>query len=154
VWVGNSFFGADAVAMETSTDFRPYIYSMPNEFMSHQRLFSMLGVPSTPTAGQLANALSAVASDWGTEEALPEDILPVVILLADSLAVAGNQAATQTPPRRSAQHTSTIPTERCYLPDENGVLAPAASLYFDDASWLGREGLKMVHPEVISSCFC
>lgn len=34
------------------------------------------------------------------------------------------------------------------LPDAAGVMAPAGSLFVDDAPWLGREGLRMVHPSL------
>ena len=36
-----------------------------------------------------------------------------------------------------------------YLPDTAGIMAPAASLHFNDAPWLAEgSGLRLAHPDV------
>ena len=39
-------------------------------------------------------------------------------------------------------------SEVVYLPDAACVLAPAGELFFNDASWLDAEGLRLAHPSI------
>lgn len=38
-----------------------------------------------------------------------------------------------------------------FVPDIDQVMAPASRLYFNDASWLEAEGVRLVHPALPNS---
>lgn len=140
VWVGDKFVGADVAVLDSPADYKPYIYAVPHELSAFDPLFKLLGVPSTPSVAQYARALHNVAMEHGTADPLQPDTLTLVSSLAESLALATLNT--------TGQASESVPTDKCYLPDVTGTLAPSSMIYYDDASWLSREGLRIVHPDI------
>jgi hypothetical protein len=77
-------------------------------------------------------ALERMAALHGQEALSPEQIT-VAVELAKHVAAAA---------------ADLLHYRAVYLPDSDGVLAHATALHYNDADWLGGDGLRLIHPDI------
>jgi sacsin len=146
VWVGDRFVSAKRAAITTPGDFKPYLYSVPEPLAVHQMLLEELGIPAAPAPLQWTAALAAMAEEIGSATPLSSENLQRAVAMADGLAASKGAAVSGDRASRSVVNLELAGL--VYLPDEDGKLAPAASLHYNDARWLDHAGLRLVHPDV------
>ena len=134
------FVAATLVAFDALPAYAPYLFPPPACIAEHRQLLLSLGAIDVLACDHMCSALRRVAAEYG-EEAVPEDVLSLAAEFAERAADGLSPGAK--------------PPVGVYLPDAHGVMAPAAELLFNDASWLAptdgsTEGthLRLVHPSV------
>ncbi|XP_061697750.1 sacsin [Syngnathoides biaculeatus] len=115
-----------ARSLPHDSDFRPYLYKLPNWDIVYWPFFQKVGVKEEPTALQYCNVLSAVNADSSAKTRLN-----------------GNQQGTV---KRAVQQLLLLMKKKCnqsllesvktlYLPAVDGKLHPSCALYFNDTAF-------------------
>lgn len=130
IWTGAGFADAQQVVMEAPVDMRPLLWQTGELLQPFKELLACLGVAPTWQPSHCMRALDRLKQMLG-DDILPEHELQMALQLAEHLGM--------------VKGTAPALPGTVWLPDEEGRLAPAASMHYNDAPWLLDSALRLVN---------
>lgn len=109
-------------------DLRPLLWTVPDTMLRHAPVLRHLGVADLPEPRHYIRGLQQLAAQHAGSPRLDDHQLSIAVAMAVAL---GTLVAGQDPAERELGLSRAL-----FLPDSTGVLAPAGSLFFNDAEWL------------------
>eukprot|EP00897_Mesotaenium_endlicherianum_P007203 jgi/Mesen1/6510/ME000332S05518 len=128
VWVGDSFCLISECALTGPLQLAPYLRIIPADLASFRELLMELGVRDSLTPSEYAHVLKRMAEDAASNP-LDGHQLAAAVGLVQHLADMHFGTAGE-------DHTG---GQGIFMPDKQGVLAPAGDLVFNDAPWLADD---------------
>jgi hypothetical protein len=123
VWVGDGFVRANQVAFEAPNNARPYLFSVPSDFLCFSTLLNACGVRQRFLAVDYINLSVVLHGEISGKTGTPAQV---------DLAVCLARLFDRIPPSERA--TANL-NDMC-LPAKDGSMHQAKNMIFDDAPWL------------------
>ena len=143
IWVGDAFVSPSRVAVTSTINAAPYLYSLPQDLRVYATLLKAFDVKNAFSPRDYIEVLGAMASETAAgTRALSDDNMDLAVSLVTLLSMEG-----------SVNHYN----HAIYAPDNTNRLALSTTLVNDDVPWLSgpdyasaRAGCRLVHPSISS----